>query len=223
MSGKEKRSGNDDTSVPDDRVAYLELGGSRVYLLGTIKGLMSEADIVERAAREIKPEALAIHIGKEEIKGLRAVVDGDVQTTYLSSYEKVYAKKLSRFGEVQIPPPSLVKGMAMSSEMEIPILPLDFNDEEFASIYTEKISGLTMIRQSLRLKRVNRKKFKSDTPEEFMREWDRVSNRLKGHRNLEVKREEHMARRIRKISKRYGVILCILELERLQGIHELLK
>ncbi|MGA1821574.1 MAG: hypothetical protein ACMUIG_03505 [Thermoplasmatota archaeon] len=223
MTAKTGRKERDDSSVPEERVRKLTISGARVYLLGTIKGLLSERQIVETMFEESKPKAVAVHIGKEEIKGLRAVVDGKVETTYLSSYEKVYAKKLSKFGEVQIPPPSLVRGMELSRESDIPILPLDYNDEEYASTYAHEVSGLTMIRQSLRLKRVNRKKFKSERSEDFVLEWDRISNRLRGHRKLEMKREEHMAGRIRKISKKYDVLLCILELERLEGVYERLK
>ncbi len=213
-----------ESTVPDDelrgRLSCLDLDGRRVAVLGTVKGLTNESRLVEMAAREIGPEAIAVHIGKEELKGLESVLDGDVDSAPLSSYEKVYARKLSVFGDIQIPPPSLVEALRAARSRKIPCLPLDFNDERYSSVYTRHIDGLTMIRQSLRLKRVNRKRFPKDDLEGFTVKWDRVANAMRGFRKLEKEREGHMARRIGSLSGRYDPLLCVVELERKNGILE---
>jgi len=200
------------------RATILEISSCSVMVLGTIKGLLSEGELVRSAVLKHDPDIIAVHIGKEELEGLKAVVNGEVKNTYLSSYEKVYARKLSRFGEVQIPPPSLVESFHLSQELDIPVSYLDYGDKRYSSIYTEHVNGMTMIRQSLRLKRVNRKRFRSTSAEQFVTEWDEVSNKLGGYRRVEESREGRMASRIRKLSKRYERILAVVELERKPGI-----
>jgi hypothetical protein len=217
LTGK-KGQGEDLEGVLKDRATVRTISDTSVMVLGTIKGLVSERSLVRKAAEKFHPEAIAIHIGKEEIKGLKAVANGEVKNTYLSSYEKVYARELSRFGEVQIPPPSLVESLEIAEELELPLTHLDYGDERYSSIYTRHIDGMTMIRQSLRLKRVNRRRFKSRTAEEFVAEWDEVANRLRGFRKLEESRERRIASRIMKLSGKYGRILAVVELERKNGI-----
>ncbi len=70
----------------------------------------------------------------------------------------------------------------------------------------------------MKLKSINRRKFSQETPEEFIIEWDRVSNNMRSFRELEEKREEHMAERIIEIHDRMKKIVCIIELERMEGI-----
>ena len=51
-----------------------------------------------------------------------------------------------------------------------------------------------------------------------MLEWDREINKLKGFRNLETKREEHMARELLRLVKENDRILCIIEMQRAEGV-----
>lgn len=200
------------------RLRDLRVGGRTVHLLGTIKGLLSEQEVVTDHLERIRPSAVGLHIGPQELEGLRAVVDGKVRKTFLSSYEKVYALKLSGFGEVQIPPPSLVASLRWSTENGSRVIALDYSDDEYDKLYTETVGGLTLIRQSLRLKSINRKRVKSSTAEDFCIEWDRIVNRPSGFRDLEARREGHFADRIRALSPRYDPFVAVLELERLDGV-----
>ncbi|OYT44474.1 hypothetical protein B6U90_05155 [Thermoplasmatales archaeon ex4484_6] len=192
--------------------------GPGLRLLGTINGLLSERELVRISFEEFSPTAVALHISPEELEGLEAVMRKKVKKTPMSSYEMVYARKLSRFGEVQVPSPALVEAVELASDRGIPVEALDMDDERFSSQYTELISGLTMIRSSLRLKSINRRKFHQDTPEKFIMEWDRMVNGSRGFRALERMREEYMAGIIEKLSREHERLLCILQLERMKGI-----
>ena len=191
-------------------------------ILGVIKGLVSDADLADRAFDDVDPSAVALHISPEELKGLEAVVKGEISEVPLSSYEMVYARKLSRFGEVQVPSPSLVAIFKKAGGKKIPIISLDMDEETYSDVYTESISGFSMIRTSLKLKRINRKKFKSTTAENFSYEWDRAVN-SKAYMQLEGIREKHMADEIKKALLKYKSLLCVVELERMKGIISHLK
>ncbi len=186
-------------------------------LLGIVKGLAKDAELAESTFEEVNPLAVGIHISPEELMGLEAVVQGEIEEVPLSSYEMVYAKKLSRFGEVQVPSPSLVTIFKKAKDKEIPVIALDMDEETYSDIYTETISGLSMIRTSLKLKGVNRKKFRSTTAEGFSIEWDRAVN-SKAYMKLERIRENHMADEIRNSISKYSPLLCLVELERMNGI-----
>jgi len=218
-----RRDGEANSAPPwslPERTKVLRKGTARIFLLSTVKGLLSEADLVEEAFEEYRPEGVGLHIAPEELKGLAAVVKGKVKETSLSSYEKVYARNLGRFGEVQIPPPSLVRAYTLSKRDGVPMVSLDLDEASYSSAYTKLVGGFTMVRQSLRLKRVNRKKFKAGTPADFAMEWDRAANKMRGYKKLESFRERHMADRIEGMTKRYKRCLCIVEAERGAGIFE---
>jgi hypothetical protein len=194
-----------------------------IFLLGTIKGLVSDTGIVEETFAMIGPDAVCLHISPEELNGLEAVVQGKVKKTPMSSYEMVYARKLSKFGEVQIPSPSLVSGFKLSRKNEIPVFAIDMDDEEYSKVYTETIGGVSMIRSSLRLRSINRKKFKSDSVEDFIVQWDKATNGTRAFIRLEMARERHFACSIMRISKEHEKVLCILEIERLNGIEAVIN
>jgi hypothetical protein len=210
--------GDDPVDPKEDRIAHIRLPSGEIVILGTLKGLVSERELVTKTFETYDPDVIGLHIGTEEVAGLRAVVRGKVENTYLSSYEKIYARELSKYGEVQIPPPSLVEAFELSKKKKIPIKGLDFNENNYSNIYTDLIDGVTMIRQSLRLKNINRRKFKAKSAEEFILEWDRIVNKFKGFRKLEMRREEKMAKRIRSLSGEYSKVLAIVEYERKEGI-----
>ncbi|MDG6225056.1 MAG: hypothetical protein QCI82_06040 [Candidatus Thermoplasmatota archaeon] len=204
------------------RLIEFDKGGFRIHILGTIKGLVSESFTVEQVIEMLGPDLIGVHISPEELEGLAMVIDGEYKRTPMSPLEKVYAIKLSRFGEVQIPPPSLVQALRSSRERGIPIFPLDMNDEEYSDAYTENVGGLTLVRQSLEIKRINRMDYKGSDAAAFCTHWDRTVNRMSDFRTLEKLREERMAMRVHELSSKARVSLFILELERLEGIRRIL-
>lgn len=203
--------------IENDRDPMISRPLDGLVILGTVKGLVKDAAIAERIFMETSPKAVALHISPEELKGLEAVVKGKIKEVPLSSYEMVYAKKLSVFGEVQVPSPALVTMMKSAKKHKIPVLPLDMDEETYSEVYIRTIGGLSMVWTSLRLKRVNRKKFKAGSPEEFSLQWDRYVNR-KTYQRLERLREEHMAEEIKKFLTDHKPLLCIVEVERFEGI-----
>jgi pheromone shutdown protein TraB len=71
---------------------------------------------------------------------------------------------------------------------------------------------------SIRWRWLKKKNFKAETARDFVLAWDKAVNSMKGFRNLENKREEHMASQLTRLSKKYSSVLAILELERTEGI-----
>jgi len=208
---------------PPPRSFKMTIGRTDVHLLGCIKGLTNEAALVAPTIIDLMPDLIGLHIGPEELLGLGAVLDGVVKDAELSSYERLYALRLSRYGEVQVPPPSLVQALRTARGLDIPVEPLDMDDAEYSDVYAEHVGGITMIRQSLRFRKVGRTKFDDPGPEEFCIHWDGVVNRPRGFRALERERERRMAKRISSLAGKGGRQLHVLEYERMEGIQGFLS
>jgi hypothetical protein len=196
----------------------IQIGTSKIYIPDIIIGLTSERAKVSKVYNKVKPDVMALQISEEELEGLRSVVNGEEYDYFLSNYEEIYARKLASFGEVKVPPPCYERALKLSVDNGIPIIPIDMDDVYYADVFCESISGWDLIRHSLRVKRLRKKRFKAKTAEEFIFEWNREINKLKGFRNLESKREEHMARELLRLSKKHDRILCIMEMQRAEGV-----
>jgi hypothetical protein len=196
----------------------IQIGTSKIYIPDIIIGLTSEIAKVSKVYNKVKPDVMALQISEEELEGLRSVVNGEEHDYFLSNYEEIYARKLASFGEVKVPPPCYERALKLGMDNDVPIVPIDMDDVFYADVFCESISGWDLIHHSLRVKRLRRKRFKAKTAEEFIFEWDREINKLKGFRNLESKREEHMARELLRLSKKHDRILCIMEMQRAEGV-----
>ena len=196
----------------------LRLGSCVLTVFSTVKGLESERPLVREAIASARPEAVALPVSAEGLRGLRALHGGREPEFFLSHYEEIYALKLSRYGRVSVPPPSFSEAYAASVERSIPVRAIDLSEEEYASAFCESVSTLGLIYHSLRWRWLRRRRFRAETPEEFVLAWDRAVNSLRGFRSLEDRREEHMALRLRSLARKYRSILAVLELERTEGV-----
>jgi hypothetical protein len=200
------------------KLTVIRLGNSTITLFPTVKGLLKERRPVRQAILETSPDAVALPVSIESLKGLRALHRGMKQEFFLSHYEEIYALKLLRYGKVSVPPPSYTEAYAVCDKERIPVKAIDMDEEEYANAFCDNISGTSLMYHSVRWRWLKRKGFKADTPEEFAILWDRSVTALKGFRNLENQREAYMARQLGRLAKRYKNVLAVLEIERLQGI-----
>lgn len=198
--------------------------GSKIYIFGIVKGLVSEAERLEKKIKKLEFDIGGLPISKEEKKGLEEFIELDDSETEVepSTPEKVYAEKLKQFGEVSLPPPSYTFFMNYCLENDIDIEPLDMDEEHYTMAYCDHVTGVQWIHQALREKGLRRKKIEAEDPAEFANEWDRFINKLKGFQELEAHREKVMAKNIDRISAR-GNIVVLLEEERIEGVWKRLK
>lgn len=201
------------------RYKELKIGSRKIFLVSVIDGLASEAARVRKAINELLPQAVALQTSKEELEELLA----QRNEFYLPIEQEIYAHKLALYGEVRIPWPWLEEAVNQAKNRNLPMEQVDFTEEEYASCFVSTISTVQLLRYHLRLRRLRRKKFRSKTAENFVYEWDRALTKLKGYRTLELKREEHIAKKIAGLSKKYSKILAFVELQREEGIERKLR
>lgn len=195
--------------------------GATVYLIGVVKGLVSEAERIEKSISNIDFEVGGLPISKEELSALEEMIDNKIEDIdyELSIPERAYARNLSRFGEVEIPPPSYMALLKICRKRGIDVEGLDMDDEHYTMAYCDNVSGVNWIMQSFREKRLLKKEINADTPVDLALKWDKTINKLSGYRKLEELREDVITKNIMRLSKR-GKLLSVLEVERLEGIVE---
>lgn len=203
----------------------------KIYLLGLIKGLTSERKTVRKVFKKFKPDAIALYVSEPEILGLQSVLKGKTKKVPLSRYEEVYARKLAFYaqknpdiyGEVQVPPPCLLEGLELGLKHKLPVVALDMDERVYSNTFVQNVSTISLIRHSMRFKKLSKKKFEVETPEEFTLAWDRELTKLRGFQNLETARERHMAKRLLELKDKFTCILALLEFERTDGVFTQLK
>lgn len=197
-------------------------GGCEISVLPVIKGLVSESDQVRQAFDYVKPDVVAISISKEELEGLRNMPE-DFEPE-LSRYEEIYADGLTQFGEVSAPPPCYVAALELADHRGIPLVPVDMDEASYTELYVMAVSGGTLFRHSTRTWLLKRRRFSTESPEAFVRAWDRVVNGMEGFRKIEQTRAQTMARGILKACEGDGKsVLAVVELERADEVLEIIN
>jgi hypothetical protein len=199
----------------------VRIDSSTVNFLPVVKGLVSEEEAVTKAYQELKPDAIAVSISKEELAGLHNREDYDKYE--LSDLEIIYQAFLEQFGEVRCPPPAYVKALEISEINGTPILPLDMNDEVYTEAYCTHVKTTHMIQESFFTRRATRKRYDLSSPQAFAISWDGRVNKASGFRDLECAREQHMAEAVRNLAKMYRNVLAVVECERAGAVCDLLS
>ncbi|HUL39671.1 MAG TPA: hypothetical protein VLU38_05210 [Methanomassiliicoccales archaeon] len=193
-----------------------EVNGSRVHVLGVVKGLVSEEAKVEEAVADTSPEVIGLSVSKEQLAALRSKESwGDYE---LSPLENAYRALMQEFGEVRLPSPAFVRALELGESMRLPLIPIDMNDLEYTEAYCRKVGTVDLVREGAFAKSVKRRKFDGASPESLAIDWDRRINKAKGFRELEAERERHMAQALVRLCSRYRTVLALVDCERAEGV-----
>jgi len=195
-------------------------GESRLGLLPTIRGLVSEAEPVRSAVESFGPEAVAITVGREDLAALQAYDGSDFPPANWE--EDLYVAGLAAWGEVRKPPPCFVEAVRVAQARSLPLRALDFNDEDYTENYVNLVTAWYLLGHTRLEKKARTHAFASTTPEEFVLEFDRFVNDPEGFVALEKARERHIASRIAKLARKHRSLLAIVEYERAPGVRSLL-
>jgi len=196
--------------------------GSKIYFVDVVRGLKSEATRVKLAIQDVKPDLIAMSVSKEEIDGLRDYIKEPYEVE-MSRYEELYSQKLSRFGDVFLPPPCFLAGLEEAENNRLELIGVDMDDETHTTAYCALVSGSELFRHTTRFNFLKLRGFKAETADQYAKEWDKRVNNLRGFRELEREREAFMAKALTGLAadKRKRII-AIIDSERADGVRAIL-
>ena len=196
------------------------MGESRVSFLPVIRGLVHEGARVRQVIAEVRPEAVALTVGREELEVLRSY-DGS-EAPPANWEEEMYIAGLQQWGEVRKPPPCFVEAVRAAQEQEIAVRALDFNDEDYTEAFVTHIGTLDLLWHTRLETKAREHGFRAMTPEEFVLEFEALVDDPQAYLRLEQARERHIAKRIAKLAGKHRSLLALVEYERAAGVRVLL-
>ena len=198
----------------------VSLGKAQIRVLSTVKGLVSEAAVVEEEIESFEPDLVALSIGPEEIEGTRK---WDGEPYDMSGWDEVYGLSLRKLvGDegVKLPPPSFSKAIKVSDSKNIDVIGIDMDEISFTEAYTKNISTWQLFKRSRLEKSMTKSGIEGQTPEEIALNMESSIRGLSGFANLERERVKTMAENIRLQSERQKKILAIIEISNVSDFVE---
>ena len=198
----------------------VSLGKAQIRVLSTVKGLVSEAVVVEEEIESFEPDLVALSIGPEEIEGTRK---WDGEPYDMSGWDEVYGlslRKLVGDDGVKLPPPSFSKAIKVSDSKNIDVIGIDMDEISFTEAYTKNISTWQLFKRSRLEKSMTKSGIEGQTPEEIALNMESSIRGLSGFANLERERVKTMAENVRLQSERQKKILAIIEISNVSDFVE---
>ena len=198
----------------------VSLGKTQIRILSTVKGLVSEAAVVEEEIESFEPDLVALSIGPEEIEGTRK---WDGEPYDMSGWDEVYGLSLRKIvGDdgVKLPPPSFSKAIKVSDLKNIDVIGIDMDEISFTEAYTKNISTWQLFKRGRLEKSMTKSGIEGQTPEEIALNMESSIRGLSGFANLERERVKTMAENIRLQSERQKKILAIIEISNVSDFVE---
>lgn len=197
----------------------ITLGNSEIRILSTVKGLVSESDIVESEIESFDPDLVALGIGPEEVNGTR---EWDGEPYDMSGWDEIYGLSLRKIvGDkgVKLPPPSFSTAIKVSDSKKIDVIGIDMDEESFTEAYTKNISTWQLFKRGRLEKSMSKAGIEGKTPEEIALNMESSIRELSGFAKLEEQRLKAMVSNLRVHCENQKKILAIIEIS---NVHELL-
>ncbi len=199
--------------------------GASLLLLAPVRGLSSDAVAVGSALDGFRPEAIGAGVAPEELAGLVQYF-GDVPAepvVPLAVTELSEVRGLTRFGEVQVPNPAFLAALAWGRSAGVAVAALDPGEEEAATLFTENIGYVELVRRTVREHRLGRSPPTPSSADEFALRWEGSIGGGRGSRRLAGARDDHLVREARRLTEGRGRLVVIVDRERYDSVRERLS
>ena len=198
------------------------VGNTQIRILSTIKGLVSESEIVENEMKSFEPDLVVLSVGPEEIDGTRK---WDGQPYDMSGWDEIYGLSLRKIvGDdgVRLPPPSFSTAIKISDSKKIEVLGIDMDEESFTKSYTSNVSTWQLYKRGRLETRMVKNGIEGNTPEEIVTNMENSIRQIDGFAKLENDRVNAMCKNL-KSNLDKPKILAIIELFNVDSLLKLLK
>ena len=201
----------------------INLGNTVIRILSTVKGLVSESQIVENEIEAFNPDLVALGMGPEEVNGTR---EWDGEPYDMSGWDEIYGLSLRKIvGDkgVKLPPPSFSTAIKVSDSKETDVIGIDMDEISFTEAYTKNISTWQLFKRGRLEKSMTKSGIEGQTPEEIALNMESSIRELSGFSKLESERVKAMASNLRIQTDSRDKILAIIEISNVSDLLKELK
>ena len=199
----------------------LSIGNCTVDVLPVVNGLLSEADVVR--ANYPGHEAYGASMSIEGLDALAKRKEIGTDEVPVSELDIVYAKKMSRFGEIQVPSPAFCELVDLCKSDGKTVIPLDMSDYDYDTAYMQCVRVTEFTSEHRLAKNGMKKAMDAPDPHALAAMWDDHISSIRGYSKLSHRREEHIAREIADTANYRRSLLAVVETERAEGVVSLLR
>ena len=200
----------------------IKIGTTQIRVLSTVKGVVSEAEVVEKEIDSFIPDLIVLGLSEGEVEGIRK---WDGEPYELSGWDEIYGlslRKLLGDNSIRLPPPSFTRAIEIADSKNITIQGLDMDEETYTDEYTKNISTWQLFKRGRLEKSMVKSGIEGSTPEEIAMNMENSIRQLSGFKKLEILRVEHMVSNLRNNFDNEK-ILVIIEVSNAESLINLLK
>ena len=197
-----------------------DVAGASILLLAPVRGLSADARAVAEALERFRPETVGAGVAAEELEGLvQYFVDAPAEPVVpLAPTELSEVRGLCRFGEVRVPNPAFVQALDWGRSRLVSVEPLDPDEEEAATLFTEHIGYVELVRRTVREHRLGRTPPTPSSADAFALDWDRSVAGGRGSRRFASARDDHLVRGALRLAERHRRIALVVDRERYDSV-----
>lgn len=207
--------------------ARLQLGGCDLHLLGTIQGFVPEGERIRAAFAAARPDLVALGVPPEDLPSLEALrtaaekVKEDLVEPDAASERLL--QLLGRFGPTRIPSPDLEAAYGLARDAQVPVEGIDLDDASHSAEYVKRVKVRHLWRAPKREAKLLAREFEADDPYALVTQWDAEAHGSRPLREMEMLREEWMARRLIQCCAGKPRVLAVVPAARWKGVVERLQ
>jgi hypothetical protein len=200
-------------------------GPPRLLLVGVVRGLPSEVPLLRAALESFAPERLGVGLSSDEARGLTDQFAGTETEPIvpLAPTEEAEIRGLTRYGEVQVPHPGFLSAIEWGRRTGVPVEPLDTSDEGYATMFTDHISYLELVRRTLRERRLTKEPPEAANADEYVLAWDRTIGRGRESEGFARARDQALSEAAARLGAGRQRIAVVVDRERFDRVGGLIS
>lgn len=199
-------------------------GAPRILVVGVVRGLPSEVRTLLPVLDAFQPESVGVGLSSDETRSLADHFGGTLTEPVvpLAPTEEAEIRGLSRFGEVQVPHPGFLATLDWARGRGLVVEPLDTSDEGYATMFTDHISYLELVRRTLRERKLTKKPPEASSADEYVLAWERTIGGGRESEEFALARDRALAESATRLGTGRRSVAVIVDRERFDRVVSIL-
>jgi len=207
------------------KAALVPRSSGELLLLGAVRGHVDDVPPLLARLEQFSPRRLGVGLSFDEMTGLNDhfVHHSSEPLVSLTQSETSEVLGLAKFGEVRVPHPAYVAVLEWARDRGLAVEALEPSDERFATMFTDHIGYVELVRRTLRERSLVRKPPEAASADVYAVNWDASIASGRGSRSFARARERVIAEAAMKLAAPGGRAAAVVDRERFDGVEAVLR